>query len=333
MEEHAVAVLPPENTGLPQTAPVLSAEASLCAPQKKPRVMISVRHLRKVYRIGDEKVVALADINLEILQGQVVCIVGTSGSGKSTLLNQLAGLEKPTRGSVYIGKVNISKLTENQLARFRQEYLGFVLQSYNLLPTMTAMENVALPMIFKGISKRNRNKAALKMLAAVGLKKRARHKPTQMSGGQQQRVGIARAFVSKPKVVFADEPTGNLDTHTTIDIMKMMVRFARKYRQTLIIVTHDPEIADYADRVVTLIDGAITSDQVHEPVYDGTPEPKKEKKAVPEPPELDELPDGAPFELPEPDVLSEPDSNEPGESEPNTADAEHDADSKGEMNP
>ncbi len=261
--------------------------------EQKP--IISVRGLRKVYQVGDEKVVALGNINPEILQGQIVCIVGTSGSGKSTLLNQLAGLEKPTRGAVYIGKTNISKLNENQLAIFRQHFLGFVFQSYNLLPTMTALENVALPMIFKGIGRRKRNKAALKMLAAVGLKKRAYHKPTQMSGGQQQRVGIARAFVSHPKVVFADEPTGNLDTHTTIDVMKMMVRFARRYDQTLIIVTHDAEIADYADRVITLIDGEIRSDLIHEPIYDGLSEQDRPEAAP-----LPELPEGEPPALPEP---------------------------------
>ena len=261
--------------------------------EQKP--IISVRGLRKVYQVGDEKVVALGNINLEILQGQIVCIVGTSGSGKSTLLNQLAGLEKPTRGAVYIGKTNISKLNENQLAIFRQHFLGFVFQSYNLLPTMTALENVALPMIFKGIGRRKRNKAALKMLAAVGLKKRAYHKPTQMSGGQQQRVGIARAFVSHPKVVFADEPTGNLDTHTTIDVMKMMVRFARRYDQTLIIVTHDAEIADYADRVITLIDGEIRSDLIHEPIYDGLSEQDRPEAAP-----LPELPEGEQPALPEP---------------------------------
>lgn len=261
--------------------------------EQKP--IISVRGLRKVYQVGDEKVVALGNIYLEILQGQIVCIVGTSGSGKSTLLNQLAGLEKPTRGAVYIGKTNISKLNENQLAIFRQHFLGFVFQSYNLLPTMTALENVALPMIFKGIGRRKRNKAALKMLAAVGLKKRAYHKPTQMSGGQQQRVGIARAFVSHPKVVFADEPTGNLDTHTTIDVMKMMVRFARRYDQTLIIVTHDAEIADYADRVITLIDGEIRSDLIHEPIYDGLSEQDRPEAAP-----LPELPEGEPPALPEP---------------------------------
>ena len=224
-----------------------------------PKPMISVRHLRKVYRIGDEKVVALADINLEILKGQVVCIVGTSGSGKSTLLNQLAGLEKPTRGSVYIGKTNISRLSENQLAIFRQRFLGFVFQSYNLLPTMTALENVSLPMIFKGVSKSKRNKASMAMLAAVGLKKRAHHKPTQMSGGQQQRVGIARAFVTHPEVVFADEPTGNLDTRTTKEVMHMIRGFAKRFHQTIVLVSHDPEMTEYADRIVTLIDGRIVS--------------------------------------------------------------------------
>lgn len=229
------------------------------------KTVISVRHLRKVYQLGDERVVALDDINLEILQGQIICIVGTSGSGKSTLLNQLAGLEKPTRGSVIINGTNISKLSEDKLATFRQRTLGFVFQSYNLIPTMTAMENVALPMIFKGVSPRVRARAALAMLDAVGLKKRAHHKPTQMSGGQQQRVGIARAFVTHPKVIFADEPTGNLDTKTTMSIMETMVRFARIYNETLILVTHDPEIADYADRVITLIDGTVVNDVTREP--------------------------------------------------------------------
>lgn len=238
--------------------------------QIQPKKVIRVKGLRKIYRIGEERVVALANINLEILQGQICCIVGTSGSGKSTLLNQLAGLEKPTKGSVFIGKTNISTLSENRLAEFRQRYLGFIFQSYNLMPTMTALENVSLPLIFKGISRSKRKKAALAMLAAVGLKKRAYHKPTQMSGGQQQRVGIARAFVTRPKVIFADEPTGNLDTKTTLEVMKMMVRFARKHHETLIIVTHDPELSDYADRVITLIDGEITSDVAHTPVFDGS---------------------------------------------------------------
>ena len=291
--------------------------------------MICVKHLRKVYRVGDEKVVALGDINLEILRGQIVCIVGTSGSGKSTLLNQLAGLEKPTKGSVKIGKVNISRLSENQLAHFRQQRLGFVFQSYNLMPTMTALENVALPLVFKGVSKGTREKAALKMLAAVGLKKRAYHKPTQMSGGQQQRVGIARAFVAKPQVIFADEPTGNLDTKTTIEIMKMMVRFARKYKQTLIIVTHDPEIADYADRVITLIDGAITSDQTHKPIYDGT-EPAKQEPLV-LPPGTDQSP--APPALPGPAEQPDTDTILPEQAPPIPPETPSDLSDKGEKSP
>ncbi len=240
--------------------------------QIQPKKVIRVEGLRKIYRIGDERVVALANINLEILQGQICCIVGTSGSGKSTLLNQLAGLEKPTKGSVFIGKTNISSLSENRLAEFRQRHLGFIFQSYNLMPTMTALENVSLPLIFKGVSRSSRKKSALAMLAAVGLKKRAYHKPTQMSGGQQQRVGIARAFVTRPKVIFADEPTGNLDTKTTLEVMKMMVRFSRKYHETLIIVTHDPELSNYADRVITLIDGEITNDVLHTPAFDGSNE-------------------------------------------------------------
>ena len=270
--------------------------------EKKPQnPIIRVQHLRKVYHVGDERVIALADVNLTILQGQIVCIIGTSGSGKSTLLNQLAGLEKPTKGSVHIGKTNISKLSENQLAIFRQRYLGFVFQSYNLMPTMSALENVALPMVFKGVSRGKRNKAALEMLAAVGLKKRAGHRPTQMSGGQQQRVGIARAFVTRPKVIFADEPTGNLDSKTTISVMQMMVRFARKYNETLIIVTHDPELSDYADRVVTLIDGAIVSDVPHTPIYDGSGEPPSDSGTPPEPTEQTQADTVDRDNLPQPD--------------------------------
>lgn len=222
---------------------------------------IEIRGLRKVYRIGDEKVVALDHIDLDIEKGEIVCILGTSGSGKSTLLNMLAGLEKPTKGTIKIGKTAITKLSENRLALFRQKYVGFVFQSYNLLPTLTALENVSMPLMFKGISKGKRDKLARKMLKNVGLGSRYKHKPTQMSGGQQQRVGIARAFVAKPKIVFADEPTGNLDTHTTNEVMSLMVRMAREYEQTFIVVTHDREISLYADRVLHIIDGKIQKDE------------------------------------------------------------------------
>ncbi|MBQ8902771.1 MAG: ABC transporter ATP-binding protein [Oscillospiraceae bacterium] len=220
---------------------------------------IEITNLRKIYRLGNEKVVALKNINLEINKGEVCCILGTSGSGKSTLLNMLAGLEKPTRGDILINGTNIAKLSERKLASFRQKNTGFVFQSYNLIPQLTALENVGMPLMFKGIPKSVRNKQALKMLKAVGLADRRKHRPNQMSGGQQQRVGIARAFVAKPNVIFADEPTGNLDTKTTEDVMKLMVEMCRNHNLTLIIVTHDLEIAAYADRIVHIIDGEITS--------------------------------------------------------------------------
>lgn len=228
---------------------------------RRPRAMIRVKNLRKEYKLeGGEPVVALKRINLDIMEGELCCIFGTSGSGKSTLLNQLAGLEKPTFGDVYIRGVPITRLSENQLAAFRQKHIGFVFQSYNLLPFMTAVENVAMPLMFRGDSRRERTRQAVAMLKKVGLGNRLRHYPRQMSGGQQQRVGIARAFVAKPDVVFADEPTGNLDSKTTIEVMDMIKAFARKYHQTIVLVTHDPELAKYADRIVTLVDGRIVSD-------------------------------------------------------------------------
>lgn len=222
--------------------------------------MIQVNDLKKVYHIGNEKVNALNKIDFNIARGEICCIFGTSGSGKSTLLNQMAGFEKPSKGQVIINGINICELNENQLAAFRQDNIGFVFQSYNLLPTLTALENVGLPMQFKGISKADRQIRAMRMLKQVGLQKRVNHKPNQMSGGQQQRVGIARAFAAEPKIIFADEPTGNLDSKTTIEVMETMVKMARKNNQTLILVTHDQELAQYADRIVTLMDGRIIKD-------------------------------------------------------------------------
>ena len=219
--------------------------------------IIKVDNLRKVYRVGQEKVVALRDINLEIERGEFCCVVGASGSGKSTLLNQLAGLEKPTRGSVSIGGHNISAMSEKELAVFRQHHLGFVFQSYNLLPTMTAVENVALPLMFKGVPKAKREAMAAQQLKKMGLGKRLKHKPTEMSGGQQQRVGIARAFVSKPEVIFADEPTGNLDSHTTAKVMNAILRLTRENNITFIMVTHERDLSSCAYRIITLKDGCV----------------------------------------------------------------------------
>ncbi len=228
-------------------------------PRKRP--LIEVRGIRKEYPLGDETVVALKNIDLNIMRGEICCIFGTSGSGKSTFLNQLAGMEKPTRGVVRIGGVPVSQLDENKLAAFRQRHIGFVFQSYNLLPHLTATENVALPLMFRGVPRKEREEAARQMLCRVGLSHRLDHFPRQMSGGQQQRAGIARAFIARPDVVFADEPTGNLDSKTTVEIMEMICAFSRKFHQTIILVTHDPEMAAYADRIVRLIDGEIVSDE------------------------------------------------------------------------
>ena len=243
--------------------------------------LIEVKDLRKVYRIDQERVVALGRVNLSIDEGEVCCILGTSGSGKSTLLNIMAGLEKPTRGKVLIGGEDITAMGERQLALFRQKNIGFIFQSYNLMPTLTAVENVAMPLMFRGVSRARRDKEAKKMLKAVGLGKRMKHRPTQMSGGQQQRVGIARAFVAKPKIVFADEPTGNLDSRTSLEVMEMIVHMARDHGETLILVTHDQEIAQYADRIVRLVDGAIISDTPNQSIIGREEQAQPEEAATP----------------------------------------------------
>ena len=219
--------------------------------------IIKIENLYKVYSVGKEKVVALGGINLQIEKGQICCILGTSGSGKSTLLNQLAGLEKPTKGEVIIDGQHIENLKEDQLVRFRREKVGFIFQSFQLLGSMNALENVALPLSFRGVPKAERLKKADKMLDLVKLKKHKKHLPNQMSGGQQQRVGVARALVVDPKIIFADEPTGNLDSRTSREVMALMQQVVREQKKTLVMVTHDDHLAGYADRIFHIIDGKI----------------------------------------------------------------------------
>lgn len=226
--------------------------------------VIKVTNLKKYYKVGDSVVKALRGVNFEINKGELVAIVGTSGSGKSTLLNMLAGLETPTSGEVVIANKHIEKLNEDKLVKFRQKHVGFIFQSYNLMANMTALENVSLPLTFRGISKDKREKLAKQALKLVGLSGHEKHRPTQMSGGQQQRVGIARALVLSPEIIFADEPTGNLDTETSEEVMNLMKKLVVDKKQTLIMVTHDDYLTEYADRVFRLVDGEIVSIEVND---------------------------------------------------------------------
>lgn len=220
--------------------------------------VIRVRGLYKYYRVGDSVVKALDGVDFEMYKGEFCAIVGTSGSGKSTLLNMMAGLEKPTRGAVEIAGSRIDRMKEDALVRFRRENVGFIFQSFHLIGTMNAIENVALPLNFRGVPKAQREKRAVSMLRRVNLEKHMHHMPNQMSGGQQQRVGVARALVSEPKIIFADEPTGNLDSATSREVMRLMQTVVQRQGCTLVMVTHDRELAAYADRVFHIIDGHIT---------------------------------------------------------------------------
>lgn len=225
--------------------------------EKKETAVITVKDLYKIYRIGDNRVKALNGVSFTINKGEFCAIVGTSGSGKSTLLNMLAGLEKPTKGEIIIAGEHMEKKSENQLVKFRREHIGFIFQSFNLMGTMNAVENVALPLTFQGVSKKERMKRAKKMIHLVGLDKYWDHRPNQMSGGQQQRVGVARALVVKPEIIFADEPTGNLDSNTSQEIMNLMQNVVREHNQTLIMVTHDNYLASFADKIIRIKDGKI----------------------------------------------------------------------------
>lgn len=226
--------------------------------------VIRINKLRKVYRMGDEKIVAINNVSLNFIKGEICCLLGTSGSGKSTLLNLISGLEKPTKGEIIIHKKHIERMNEDQLAKFRQEYIGFVFQSYNLLGTLTALENVTLPLIFKKVPVKERKERAMEMLKAVGLEDRANHKPSQMSGGQQQRVSIARALAKNPKLLLCDEPTGALDYNTGKSILKLLQDTCRKMGMTVIVITHNSAIAPMADRIIHIKNGKVSSMEQNE---------------------------------------------------------------------
>ncbi len=220
--------------------------------------IIRLNGVSKVYAIGEEKLRALDNVSLDIYPGEFACIIGRSGSGKSTLLNMMAGLEKPSRGRIRVAGRQIETMNEAELVRFRLKNVGFVFQSFNLFAMHTALDNVAMPLVYKGIPRPQRQLRARKMLEAVGLKSHMRHRPSELSGGQQQRVGIARALITGTRILFADEPTGNLDFNTSRDILRLIRTICRERGTTLIMVTHDPDMAQYADRVIRLLDGRIT---------------------------------------------------------------------------
>lgn len=225
--------------------------------------LIEVRDVKKTYKVGSVAIQALRGLDLTLDKGDICCIVGRSGSGKSTLLNVLAGLERPNSGEIIIARQHVERMTQSELIVFRQKHIGFIFQSFNLMPYYTALENVCLPLTFRGISKSKRIKMAKAMLKAVGLESHMNHKPTQMSGGQQQRVGIARALVSDPEIVFADEPTGNLDSKTSDEVMNLICDIAREQGKTLIMVTHDPNMVAFTDKAVHILDGQITNIEIN----------------------------------------------------------------------
>ena len=234
--------------------------------KNKAAPVIRLQDVRKEYDVGDSHIHALDGVSLSVSPGEFVCISGRSGSGKSTMLNMLAGLEKPTSGEIVILDKHIENMSESARIRFRRQYIGFVFQSYNLMPQYTAVENVELPLMLRGIGKRERRKQALAVMEQVGIVSHAEHKPSELSGGQQQRVGIARALITKPPIVFADELTGNLDTKTSAEIMDLLTGLFRSSGTTFMLVSHDPDMSQYTDRTIHLLDGKIISEETNQSV-------------------------------------------------------------------
>ena len=224
--------------------------------------LIEVKHAIKTYATGDSSFNALNDVSLSIEQGEFVAIMGASGSGKSTFMNMLGTLDKPNSGSYHLDGIDVLSLDSESLSEIRNTKLGFVFQGFNLISRTTALENVELPMIYKGVDEATRIKKAKEALKIVGLEKRKDHMPNQMSGGQQQRVAIARAIVNDAPIILADEPTGNLDTKTSIEVMNFFCELNEKHGKTIVLVTHEPDIAEFCKRIVRFKDGNIVSDEV-----------------------------------------------------------------------
>jgi putative ABC transport system ATP-binding protein len=234
------------------------------APTADDEIVVA-RSIRKVYDTGKVKVEALKGVDLSIKRGEMVAVMGPSGCGKTTLLNCMSGLDDLTEGEVYIGGAPLTSMSDRERTRYRAERIGFIFQAYNLLPVLTAAENVELPLLLGGIGPSDAREQALKALEAVGLREWETHKPAELSGGQQQRVTIARSLVNKPEIVFGDEPTGNLDSEVSGEVMKLLKSLNKENQQTFIIVTHDYNVGKMADRIVTMRDGLIEKEFVPAP--------------------------------------------------------------------
>jgi len=220
-------------------------------------IVIETVNLTKIYRLGPVEVRALYDVNLKVRRGEMVAVVGPSGSGKTTLLNMIGGLDKPTRGKVYIEGMDITRMDDKELAILRRKKIGFVFQFYNLIPVLDAYENVELPLIITGVPEEERRRRVERLLKLVGLEDRMHHRPDELSGGEQQKVAIARALANNPSIILADEPTGDLDTETGMKIMNLLKEISREEKVTVVVVTHDPQVAAIADRRIHLRDGRI----------------------------------------------------------------------------
>ncbi len=232
--------------------------------------IIETENIARKYVMGTETIHALKSISIAIDQGEYVAFMGPSGSGKSTLMNIIGCLDSPSSGTYVLNNNDVSDLTENELAEIRNKEIGFVFQTFNLLPRATALENVALPLVYAGLSKQEREEKALQTLAGVGLEDRAKHKPNELSGGQRQRVAIARALVNDPSIILADEPTGNLDSKTSYSIMDLFEEL-HSQGNTIIMVTHEEDIAEYAHRIIRLMDGLVESDLQNENIRKAVP--------------------------------------------------------------
>jgi putative ABC transport system ATP-binding protein len=230
-----------------------------------PEPALQTQHLTRTYRVGSHTVRALDGVNLSVQPGEFVTIMGPSGCGKSTLLNLIGGLDQPSDGAVYVEGHNLATYTEEQLAGLRRAKLGFIFQRHELFPMLTARENVEFPLMLEGLAPEDRHVRASDLLSLVGLGEKAEHLPDELSGGQQQRVGLARALANHPTIILADEPTGNLDSETAREVLDAMINLMRSHALTLVVVTHDPEVATHADRIVRLRDGRLVTDEAGEP--------------------------------------------------------------------